>query len=101
MQKKVRGRRGQVHFAHAMRLSLRRACALLEVARSKIHDRDTKFSAAFNTMFPAEEVSIIRTPVQAPNANAFAERWTRSVREECFDQILILGERHLYRVLAA
>ncbi len=67
--------------------------------RFLIHDRDTKFPAAFNTVFTAEGVTIIRTPVRAPNATAFAERWIRSVREECLDKILILGEGHLGRVL--
>jgi putative transposase len=42
---------------------------------------------------------VIRTPVQAPNANAFAERWVRTVRNDCLDRILILGRRHLERVL--
>jgi putative transposase len=69
--------------------------------RFLIHDRDTKFSAAFDTVFTAEDVTIIHTPVQAPNANAFAERWVRSVREECLDKILILGQGHLRRVLIA
>ncbi len=65
-----------------------------------IHDRDTKFTSAFDTVFTSEDVTIIRTPVRAPNANAFAERWIRSVREECLDKLLIVGERHLHRVLA-
>ena len=68
--------------------------------RFLIHDRDSTFPAAFDTVFTSEEVTIIRTPVQAPNANAFAERWIRSARAECLDKILILGERHLHRVLA-
>ncbi len=69
--------------------------------RFLIHDRDTTFSAAFDTVFTSEDVTIIRTPVQAPNANTFAERWIRSAREECLDRIVILGERHLHRVLTA
>ena len=42
---------------------------------------------------------MIRTPVKAPNANAYAERWVRTLRAECLDRILILGRRHLERVL--
>ena len=64
-----------------------------------IHDHDTKFSAAFDTIFVTENVEIVLTPVQAPTANAVAERWVRSVREECLDQLLILNEAHLRRVL--
>ncbi len=67
--------------------------------RCLLHDRDTKFPAAFDAVFTAEDVTIIRTPVRAPNA--FAERWIRSVREECLDKVLILGERHLHRVVTA
>ena len=69
--------------------------------RFLIHDRDTKFPSAFDTVFTSEAVTIIRTPARAPNANAFAERWIRSAREECVDKILILGEGHLRRVLTA
>jgi putative transposase len=42
---------------------------------------------------------VIRTPIQAPNANAFAERWLRTLRSDCLDRILILGRRHLTHVL--
>ena len=70
-----------------------------QTVRFLIHDHDTKFSAAFDNVFVAEGVEIVRTPVQAPKANAVAERWVRSVREECLDQLLILNERHLRRVL--
>lgn len=63
-----------------------------------IHDRDTKFSRAFDEVFRTEGIEVIRTPVRAPNANAFAERWVRTVRSDCLDRILILGRRHLERV---
>jgi hypothetical protein len=65
--------------------------------RFLIHDRDTTCSAALDTVFTSEAVTIIRTPVQAPHA--FAERWIRSAREACLDTIVILGEGHRHRVL--
>lgn len=64
-----------------------------------IHDNDKKFSSSFDTVFYAEGIKIIHTPFRAPRANAFAERWVRSIREECLDHILILNENHLGRVL--
>jgi putative transposase len=67
--------------------------------RLLIHDRDRKFSQGFDEVFRADGIEVIRTPVQAPNANAFAERWVRTVRSDCLDRILILGRRHLERVL--
>jgi putative transposase len=67
--------------------------------RFLIHDRDTKFSRAFDEAFRTEGIKVIRTPVQAPNANAVAERWVRTVRDDCLDRILILGRRHLEHVL--
>ena len=50
-------------------------------------------------MFRSEKIKIIRTPYRAPNANAFAERWVRSVREDCLDHLLIWNQTHLRRVL--
>ena len=69
--------------------------------RYLLHDRDTKFAPAFDMVFTSEGVEIIRTPFRAPNANAIAERWVRSVRAECLDHLLVLGEAHLRRVLTA
>jgi len=67
--------------------------------RFLIRDRDAKFSAAFDEVFRTEGARVIRTPVQAPNANAFAERWVRTVREECLDWLLIVNARQLDRTL--
>jgi len=67
--------------------------------RFLIHDRDSKFSHAFDEVFRSEGMRVIRTPIQAPNANAYAERWVRTVRADCLDRILILGRRHLEHVL--
>jgi putative transposase len=67
--------------------------------RLLIHDRDTKFSRAFDDIFRSDGIEVIRTPMQAPNANANAERWVRTVRSDCLDRILIFGRRHLERVL--
>ena len=64
-----------------------------------IHDNDKKFTSSFDLVISSEKVEILHTPFQAPRANSFAERWVRSVREECLDQILILNENHLQRVL--
>src|SRR4029079_10668147 len=67
--------------------------------RVLIHDRDTKFSRTFDGIFQSAGVTILRTPVQAPNANAYAERWVGSVRRECLDRLLIVGRPPLEHVL--
>jgi len=64
-----------------------------------IRDRDAKFSGPFDEILRADGVKIVKTPIRAPRANAFAERWVRTVRAECLDWMLVLGRRHLERVL--
>jgi putative transposase len=71
----------------------------LESVRFLIHDRDAKFSGPFDEILCGEGVRVIKTPVQAPRANAVAERWVRSVRNECLDQLLVFGRRHLEQTL--
>jgi len=67
--------------------------------RLLIHDRDSKFGGGFDHVFQSEGIAVIRTPVQAPNANAHAERWVGSVRRECLDRLLIFSRRQLEHVL--
>jgi hypothetical protein len=72
---------------------------VFERMRFLIHDHDSKFSAAFDEVFRSEGTKVIHTPIRAPQANAYAERFVRTVRAECLDWLLILGRRHLERVL--
>jgi putative transposase len=67
--------------------------------RFLLRDNDSKFTTSFDTVFASEHIEVIRTPYKAPNANAYAERWVRSVREECLDKLLVLNQAHLRRVL--
>jgi transposase InsO family protein len=64
-----------------------------------IRDRDSKYTLGFDEVFRSEGVRIIRTPVRAPRANAYAERWVQTLRRECLDSLLIFGRRHLEHVV--
>jgi transposase InsO family protein len=68
--------------------------------RFLVRDRDTKFTAAFDAVFVAEAIEVLRTPVRAPQANAYAERWVGTVRREVLDRMLVVGGRQLQAVLA-
>jgi hypothetical protein len=71
-------------------------CTLSKLA---IRDRDAKLCRGFDDVFCSAGAEVLLTPVQAPNANAYAERWIRTVRAECLDWLLIVGRRHLAQVL--
>ena len=64
-----------------------------------LRDRDTKYVASFDTVFTAVGARVLKTPYRTPNANAFAERFVKTIRSECLDHLLIVNARHLERVL--
>ena len=68
--------------------------------RSVICDRDSKFSTAVRTQLAAAGIEVIRTPYCAPNANAYAERFVRSIKAECLDRVILFGEARFRAVIA-
>ncbi len=66
-----------------------------------LRDRDTKFkfTASFDTVLASVDIDTIRTPVASPRANAFAERFVRTARQECLDHFLVVSRRHLEALL--
>ena len=71
----------------------------VETVKFLIRDRDTKFSASWDAVFTAVGIRVLRSPVQAPRANAIMERWIGGCRRELLDRTLIWNQRHLLRVL--
>jgi hypothetical protein len=67
--------------------------------RFLVRDRDTKFTASFDAVMASVGIKVMRTPVQTPVANAFAERWVRTAREDCLDHLLVFSRRQLESVL--
>ena len=67
--------------------------------RFLVRGRDTKFTAAFDAVFASAGIEVLRIPPRSPRANAYAERWVRTIRSECLDWILIFNSTHLQKVL--
>lgn len=78
---------------------LREATPNGERPRLLLHDNDAKDGPRFAQLAAASDIAVVRTPVRAPSANAIVERFLRSVRRECLDQLRPLGEAHLRRAL--
>jgi transposase InsO family protein len=76
------------NFAAALEESGRRS-------RFLVRDGDTKFVASFDDVFASIGIQTIRTPLQSPRPNAFAERWVRTVRQDCLDHLLVVSRRQL------
>ena len=67
--------------------------------RALICDRDTKWTKGFRRLIEGAGMRIVQTPIQAPNADAYAERFVHSIREECLDRLILFGERRLRHVV--
>ena len=71
----------------------------LRGCRYLLHDRDTKFCESFRELIESGSVKPLRLPARSPNLNSYAERWVRSVKEECLAKLILVGESSLRRAL--
>jgi hypothetical protein len=83
------------------RVATQETWGYLHSCRYVLHDRDTKFCASFRSALASGGVKTIPLPARSPNLNAFAERWVRSVKQECLSKLILFGERPLGRVLTS
>jgi putative transposase len=72
---------------------------VIDRALQVLHDRDTKYTRSFRAIIASGQVEPLALPARCPNLNAYAERWVRSVKEECLSKVILLGERSLRRAL--
>src|SRR3981081_2266300 len=75
-------------------------CGALRDCRYLVHDRDTKYTQSFRAIISSGQVEPLVLPARSPNLNAYAERWVRSVKEECLSKVVLFGERSLRRALS-
>ena len=75
-------------------------CGTLQDCRYLLHDRDTKYTLSFRAIIKSGHVKPLALPAHSPNLNAYAERWVRSVKQECLSKIILFGERSLRRALS-
>jgi putative transposase len=75
-------------------------CGVLRDCRYLLHDRDTKYTRSFRAIIASGQVEPLALPARSPNLNAYAERWVRSVKEECLSKVVLFGERSLRRALS-
>ena len=75
-------------------------CGALKDCRYLLHDRDSKYTPSFRAILASGRVEPLVLPARSPNLNAFAERWVRSVKEECLSKVVLFGERSLRRALS-
>src|SRR5664280_1161945 len=75
-------------------------CGTLQDCRYLLHDRDTKYTISFRAIIESGGVKTLPLPARSPNLNAYAERWVKSVKDECLSKIIPFGERSLRRALS-
>jgi putative transposase len=77
-------------------------CGALQDCCYLLHDRDTKFTHSFRAIIESGHVKSLPLPLPArsPNLSAYAERWARSVKEECLSKVILFGEHSLRRALS-